>query len=933
MKIVAFITYIILLLPIDLQARPNEGPLRILFLGHDSEHHNSNLYYPMLAKALGQDAIYFDYRTTMEGALGDYAYLSQFDGVLLYANHDKAEDHQFKNLLRFVEDGGGFIPVHCACGCCSNQPDFAKLVGGEFLKHKHGTFTSSIIKPDHQAMSNVSEFEGWDETYVHTKRADDRTILMVRKPVGKDDNITEPEPWTWTRSQGKGRVFYTASGHDQRVWSQPGFHQLLKSGILWAVGDKRRKSYEHFLTTRPELKYEKRNNIANYEKRPEPLPYQLPLSPEDSLAHTQVPVGWKLELFAAEPDIVNPICLAWDERGRLWVAETVDYPNEVQSTRKGNDSIKILEDTDGDGRCDKVTIFAEGLNIPTALTFANDGLIVHQAPQTLFLKDTNGDDKADVREILLEGWGYGDTHAGPSNLRYGLDNRIWGSVGYAAFNGTVGDKQHQFGMGTYRFAKDGSSMEFLHQFNNNTWGLGLNEAGDVFGSTANNNPSFYGGIPASVYPTGKGLTAKMIADTPAFHPITPNIRQVDAFGAYSAGAGHAFANSDAFPESWRGKMAFVAGPTGHLLGMFRTERDGAGFKSSNAFSLVPSTDEWFSPVAAEVGPDGHLWIADWYNFIIQHNPTPNPNHGGYAAKNGKGNAHVNPNRDHQHGRIYRLIWNDAPESRIKSLANADAATLVSALADPNQFWRLTAQRLLVDGKRTEAIPALKQLTKQPGIGATHALWTLDGLGALNADTHRTALISTDAVLRRNAIRALTHDSNGLALLFQSGVINDPDLTTRLAAFVALAQMPTSAPVKDAITGLLNDPRNKSDQWLAAALHGAAERHSAAALGQAGQPNNKPGKGDPARGKTIFMTHQVAACNRCHQLDGKGGVIGPALDGIALKQTPEYLRQSLLEPGAIIAEGYPGPVSPMPPVGLLLNAQQIEDILAYLATLK
>jgi uncharacterized protein len=234
------------------------------------------------------------------------------------------------------------------------------------------------------------------------------------------------------------------------------------------------------------------------------------------------------------------------------VIETLDYPNEVRANREGNDKIKILEDTDGDGRCDKVTVFADGFNIPTSLVFANGGVIVHQAPVTLFLKDTDGDDKADTREVLLDGWGPGDTHAGPSNLRYGFDNQIWGTVGYAAFNGTVGGAEKRFGMGVYRFAKDASSLEFLHQFNNNTWGLGFNEAGDVFGSTANNNPSFYCGIPATVFATGaRGMSAKMVASTPKFHPITPNIRQVDAFGAYTAGAGHAFANSDAFPSEQR----------------------------------------------------------------------------------------------------------------------------------------------------------------------------------------------------------------------------------------------------------------------------------------------------------------------------------------------------------------------------------------------
>ena len=169
---------------------------------------------------------------------------------------------------------------------------------------------------------------------------------MVRDPLPGDPH-DQPEPWTWVRTEGKGRVFYTASGHDERVWNKPEFHQLIKKGILWAVGEKVHKRYQKFLANREPLRYEKRDDIPNYEKRPEPLAYQLPLSPEESMKHTQVPVGFKLELFASEPDLVNPIYFQWDEGGRLWVVETVDYPNELKDGRKGNDRIKICEDTDG----------------------------------------------------------------------------------------------------------------------------------------------------------------------------------------------------------------------------------------------------------------------------------------------------------------------------------------------------------------------------------------------------------------------------------------------------------------------------------------------------------------------------------------------------------------------------------------------------------
>lgn len=817
------------------QAKADDGPIRVLFLGHESEHHNSNLYYPMLSRALGRDAIYFDYVTSVEEALGDADYLGKFDALLLYANHGRIEPHQWKNLKDYVEGGGGFVPVHCASWCFGNEPGFDKLVGGRFKSHQGAEFAAKIVKPNHPAMKDVKEFTAWDETYFHNNHnTENRTVLMVRDAMPGDPH-TKPEPWTWVRTQGKGRVFYTASGHDQRVWSHSDFHQLIKSGILWSVGDKARKRYDNFIAKRTPLKYEKRGNIPNYERRPEPLQYQLPLSPEDSMKYTQVPVGFRMELFAAEPDVINPIYMAWDERGRLWVVETVDYPNEFKDGRKGNDRIKICEDTDGDGKADKFTVFAEGFNIPTSMTFARGGVILAHAPEFYFLKDTDGDDKADVREVLFTGWGVGDTHAGPSNLRYGFDNWIYGTVGYARFTGSLGGKQNNFGMGVFRFKPDASDIEFLHQFNNNTWGLGFNAAGDVFGSTANNNPTFFGGIPATVFGEDRQMSAKMIADSRTFHPITPNIRQVDAFNAYTAGCGHAFATSAAFPKKYRDRAAFICGPTGNLLGTYYITQKGAGYSAKNGFSFVASADEWFSPIVAEVGPDGHLWIADWYNFIIQHNPTPSIGRGGYAARNGRGNAHINPNRDRQHGRIYRVIWEDAQKSKITSLANASPLQLVKALDNDNLFWRQTAQRLIVNDRMFDKVEALQNRVLLPGVGAIHALWALKGLDKINENTIKSALKNKDAAVRRNAVRALENKKTDEELLYNSSTLTDKDLLVRLSAIVKLAQF-NETPVHKRAAGILSeDEINNKDEWLKLALK-AAGAEKANIIGYEKGPN-------------------------------------------------------------------------------------------------
>jgi hypothetical protein len=331
---------------------------------------------------------------------------------MIYANHEQITPEQENALLSFVEKGKGFIPVHCASFCFQNSPKYINLVGGQFLKHGTDTFTASIIKKDHFIVNSLNEFSTWDETYVHDKIAPDITVLMER--VEADHH----EPWTWIKEFGKGRVFYTAYGHDERTWSNPGFQQLMKEGILWAVGDEPKTKWEKFKKEIPTLVYRDAEGIPNYEKRNPAPKFQDPLSPEESAKLIQVPVGFELKLFASEPDIINPIAMEWDERGRLWVIETVDYPNTVRDDKGiGDDRIKICEDTNGDGKADKFTLFAENLNIPTSMVFSNGGIIVSQAPHFLFLKDTDGDDKADVRKVLIDGWGTFDTHAGPSNLK------------------------------------------------------------------------------------------------------------------------------------------------------------------------------------------------------------------------------------------------------------------------------------------------------------------------------------------------------------------------------------------------------------------------------------------------------------------------------------------------------------------------------------
>ena len=750
------------------------------------------------------------------------------------------------------------------------------------------------------------------------------------------------------KSAGNGLIKYTDGNRPTDA--------VLREAVLGGVSKKARSAWEASMASRPPLQRQP-GDVPNYERRAEPVKFQVPLAPKDSMRYTQVPADFDLQLFAAEPDVVKPIYVAWDERGRAWVVEARDYPHGlVGEGEPGLADIKICEDTDGDGKADKFTIFADKLNLPTALVFVNGGIIVSEARHMLFLKDTNGDDKADVREPILPGWGTGDTHAMQGNLGRGFDNWLYGAVGYSNFRGSVGGKDLQFGQGVYRFKADGSALEFLYQFNNNTWGFGQNAYGDVFGSTANGNPTFYGYLPATILnPTqpgngrgGRGgapdtaggtqirrlSSARAMAPGMRMHPNTPNVRMVDNFGGYTAGAGHAFMVSDALPPRLQGK-ALVTEPTAKLIGIMDIQRDGGGYKAGDGFNLLASTDEWMSPIFADVGPDGAVWVIDFYSFVIQHNPTPNTNSSGVQATTGRGGAYMTENnlRDQSHGRIYRVVWKDGPKSPIKSLAKAKSPELVAALDSGNQFWSLTAQRLIVDNKMTEAAPALKRRVTSGvgGQGAIHALWSLEGIGALDKDVHQKALLDKDPALRRNAIRALPANDAGRQLFFSSPVIQDPDLITREVAFVKLAEFPTIPEIKTVVAQLPRAAVNTNDAYLNDALTLLGRIHKVTGVGE---DEVKVTAGDPKRGQELFFTSPTAACAACHTVGGKGGDVGPILDGIAVRSDKAYIIESLMEPNAKLAKGFESlTISPMPPLGMLLKEQDLADILAFLYTLK
>jgi azurin len=317
-------------------------------------------------------------------------------------------------------------------------------------------------------------------------------------------------------------------------------------------------------------------------------------------------------------------------------------------------------------------------------------------------------------------------------------------------------------------------------------------------------------------------------------PITEKVRQVDVFGGFTAASGHNFYTARAFPKGYWNRVAFVCEPTGHIVHQNVMQPEGTDFEDQLSegvpLNLLAGADEWVSPVHAEVGPDGAVWIADWYSFIIQHNPTPR------GFENGSGNAYETDLRDYTHGRIYRVAYKNAPAYTPLRLSKERPQELVAALKNNNMFWRQTAQRLLVERGNTDVVPALIELVNDPTRdeigntpGALHALWTLHGLGALNTpgaarQAAVAALKHPVGAVRKVAVQVLPRDEASVAALLAANALTDTDPLVVLNALLAFSEMPLTPAAEKALLVRFENAKEVNDRWMPEAFSVVLNSH-------------------------------------------------------------------------------------------------------------
>lgn len=807
----------------------------VLFFG--TGHESSSNYATWLAVELFKSGINLTYTQNLEDMNTEY--LNKYDGVVLLVKDQDLTGQQSSALEDYLEDGHGIVSLNTSANSFKKEEWYQKLVKGGYDIKGDSIAVVSFADSNQVLGRKYPDLEIRDESYQFKNDRDAMNELATASYSGNS------QKYIWADKVGDGRFFYTAIGGKDQTWKNLTFLKMISEGIWWSLGSDVKKLVDELKIPNVSIYGD---TIADFTARYDVPKMQDPLEAVESMKLIQHPVDFELKLFASEPDIVNPIAMSWDEKGRLWVIESLDYPNDFASEEgKGNDRIKICEDTDGDGVADKFTVFADNLNIGTSLTFINDGVLVAMAPDFVFFKDTDGDDKADHREVFMTGWSKHDTHAGPSNLQYGFDNKVWGVSGFAGFDGQIKGVSHKFGQGVYRFNPDGSGFEYLATTSNNTWGLGMSEDNNVFISTANNTHSAFYSMPERfmqrrVFEEKQGSRISAVQKIDGHydvHALTPNLRQVDVVGGFTSAAGHQMYTAREFPKSYWNRIAFVTEPTVRLVHNAIIDPDGAGFKESDGWNLLASSDEWFGPLAAEVGPDGAVWVIDWYNFIIQHNvfvPEQAPSEKVLPfidQPHGQGNAFESDLRDKKHGRVYRVVYKNGKHNESFKLTKDNPKELIKALKSTNKFWRMHAQRLLVERQQKDVAADLIKLinnnTKDEiGINAPaiHAIWTAKGLNLLTDKEVRDAVIKalnhSSAGVRKAAVQALDLDKSSIGEIAKSKIFEDSNLNTRLAAFVKIAESKPIDEIYDVLVTALKDTLNQNERWLSPALFAAIQ---------------------------------------------------------------------------------------------------------------
>lgn len=750
---------LLLLALVALTVQAAEQPLRVFIRSGPKTHgpgqHDHPRFLAEWTKLLNERGA----RATGADTFPTAAQLAETDVLVLNApeagNFAAAEERAA--LETFLKRGGGLVVIHAAA--VSRDPDWYKtIIGGSwrfgttkfleapmhlyFTDRKHPIVQGASnwamddeiyydmdMLPEARVLATAYTPKAYDTGGRGNKEAQERAAKAVAERKAVNIYDVQPQMWTYERTVSGGakpyRAFVSIPGHRYENFNRPNYRAILLRGIAWAG----QRTNADELCRKEEL-----GDALRY-------PEGGPTHPAQAAAKIEVHPEFNLSLVASEPLINKVMNLDWDEKGRLWVCETPEYPNgrrtlnapswkdsgtlDPNQQREPEDRISILTDTNGDGVMDKKHVFADKLELVTSFVLHKNGVIAATAPDIWFLEDTNGDEVADKRTRLYTGLGIRDTHAVINNLRWGLDGWIYASHGYSSGDVTSGDGKKTFGTGgsgVVRFKPDGSAFEQYNSRNGNTWGLETTWDGQIFWTQPTSGTVFFHALlPESVLAKAKmpGTTSwkGMITNARTFPKLEwpeQAYVQIDQVGRFTAAAGCAIYEGGAWPEKWNYSY-FTSECTLNLVHHQFVRSEGVSYdvskeKGREETEFMRSTDLWFRPIDTRVGPDGALYVTDFYNQAVIHNDTRGPQHG-------PANAAVRPDRDHYFARIWKVQHKQATQLAVPKLEKGNLAALVKTIeTSPNAHVKKTAWRLAQENHGAAGAKALAAV-KRPPIGS------------------------------------------------------------------------------------------------------------------------------------------------------------------------------------------------------------------------
>ncbi|MFC5412864.1 PVC-type heme-binding CxxCH protein [Larkinella bovis] len=638
----------------------------------------------------------------------------------------------------------------------------------------------------------------------------------------------------------------------------------------------------------------------------------------DALTKLKVPQGYKIELFASEqefPDLAKPMQMSFDNKGRLWVACMPSYPHYKPGDAKPNDKIIILEDTNGDNKADKQTVFADGLHLPLGFEIAKEGVYVSQGTNLKLFTDTNGDDKADKVEILLSGFDDHDTHHNSHAFCVDPSGAIYSGEGvflHTNVETSYGPVRATNG-GFYRYSPQLRKLERTAQLSiPNPWGIAFDDWGQPFFAETS-SPDVRWMMPGSVLPRYGQATHKSVQLIEDAHRVRPT-------------SGLEFVSSRHFPDELQGDLLI-----NNTIGFLGTKEhtlvdDGTGYKSRHRQDLIVSDDRNFRPVDMEFAPDGSLYVIDWHNILI-----------GHMQHNAR-----DPLRDHSHGRVYRVTYPSRPLVKPAKVDGATIDELLDNLKLPEYRTRYRTRRELrgrdVNQVLAKLTPWVNKLDKNDPRYEHHvleALWVSWGMNKVDQKLLRQMLKAKDYHARAAAVQVLRYTGHQVKdqadLLMQA--VKDDNSRVRLDAIVAASWI---GPEKG--LPILEEAAKKPlDDWMIHA-HTAAVAHL---KGENVKPIKAKATATTLKGPELALYNagkeiygKEGYCVTCHQADGKGLAASgfPPLNGTKWvtgneERLIKIVLKGLLGPIEVAGKNYPGQV-PMTPFAGLLNDNELAAVLTY-----